>query len=76
MAQSSRKVRRRPLAVDVAECRVRLHTGRAVVFVDARRPQDWLASSLQVAGAVRWQADRPTCLVPCPKHRYIVVYCA
>jgi hypothetical protein len=76
MAKKSTKTHRTQLAVDVDACRVRVQTGKAVFFVDARRPEDWAASELKISGAVRLVSESNPVHLPCPKHFYIVVYCA
>jgi hypothetical protein len=76
MAKKSPKTHRKQLAVDVDACRVRLQTGKPVIFVDARRPEDWAAGELKITGAVRLAAESTPVHLPCPKHCYMVVYCA
>jgi hypothetical protein len=70
------KVQKERLVVAVDVCRVRLQTGRPVVFVDARKPDDWRAKQLKITGAVRLKRDADSHCLPYTKHDYIVVYCA
>lgn len=76
MRRRSKPVQKEQLTVSVDDCRVRLQTGKPIVFLDARRREDCCASMVRIIGALRlktkWGAPR----VPCPKHNYIVVYCA
>jgi hypothetical protein len=76
MARASKAAQKGRLAIAVADCRVRLQTGEPIVFVDARRQEDWVASKVKIAGALRLPSERGAPCLPCPKHNYIVVYCA
>jgi len=76
MARTSRNTGQQALSVDVDRCRMRLQTGEPIVFVDARKLEDWASSTVQIPGAIRSLPDTPAIQPPCHKHNYIVVYCA
>jgi hypothetical protein len=76
MARKGTGTRREQLAVSVDSCRVRLQTGEEILFVDARKPEDWAASERKIAGAIRLLPGQCPAPLPCPKHNYLVVYCA
>jgi hypothetical protein len=76
MARKSRGIRREQRTVGVDDCRVRLQTGQATVFVDARKAEDHARSPVRIAGSVRLSPDDRILNPPCHKHNYIVVYCA
>lgn len=76
MAQLTDLERSQGIAVGVDACRVRLVEGQPTTFLDARRRDHWDASASMIAGAVRLAADVVPIRLPCPKHNYIVVYCA
>ncbi len=76
MARKPKEARRETLSVSVDACRVRMQTGEAVVFLDVRKDEDRAASPSQIAGSLRLAAADGAAQPPCPKHNYIVVYCA
>jgi hypothetical protein len=76
MARPSRDIGHLSLTLSVDECRVRLQTGEATLFVDARRAADWEASADKVVGAWRVDPDLPLLALPCGKEQTIAVYCA
>jgi hypothetical protein len=76
MAQQRKEVRRNALSMSVDECRVRVQTGQATVFVDARKAEDRAASDLQIVGSIRFSLDDRACQPPLHQRSYIVVYCA
>lgn len=76
MPRKSSQARPKPLVVDVNDCRIRLHTGEPVVFVDARRTDHWEAAEQKISEAVRLGPGDGPAYLACPKRCYIVVYCA
>ena len=63
-------------SVSVDACRVRLQTGAATVFIDARTAEDRAASRVQITGSIRIHSDGRAFRPPCHKRNYVVVYCA
>ena len=76
MARKPREARRTTLSVSVDECRVRVQTGEATLFIDARKEEDRTSSTVQVAGSIRLPTDDRAFQPPCHKRNYLVVYCA
>ena len=75
MAHQRKESRRDTLTVSVDECRVRLQTGQATFFIDARKEADRAASNLQIAGSIRFAFDDRRWRPPCHQRNYVVVYC-
>lgn len=63
------------LTITVDECRVRWQTGAPLVVVDARRPDDWTASAVQIQHAHRLDPERLPAEFTAPKGRALLVYC-
>ncbi len=76
MARKGIQTRREQLTIGVDPCRVRLQTGEEILFVDARKPEDWVTSEHKITGAIRLLPGQCPAPLPCPKHNYLVVYCA
>jgi hypothetical protein len=76
MGRKTKSVRPPKRIISIDDCRIRLLNGEPTTFVDARRPEDWAASEVKVAGASRFEPGDGIAYLPCPKHNYIVVYCA
>ena len=73
MARKTKEACPETLSVSVDECRARVQTGEATVFIDARKAEDWDAKSAQIAGSIRVSIEP---LPPRHQRNYIVVYCA
>jgi hypothetical protein len=76
MGRKTKSVRPQQRTISIDDCRIRLLRGEPTTFVDARRTEDWDASEIKVAAALRFAPGEGTAYLPCPKHNYIVVYCA
>jgi hypothetical protein len=63
-------------SVSVDACRVRLQTGAATAFIDARTAEDQAASRVRITGSIRIPSDGRTFRPPYHKRNYMVVYCA
>jgi rhodanese-related sulfurtransferase len=76
MARAGKELQQETLFVGVDACRIRVQPGEPIVFVDARKQEDWAASTLQIAGALRLSNEQKPVHLPSPKHNYLVIYCA
>ena len=76
MARNTYQARKSGWTVGVDDCRVRLQTGKPVLFVDVRKPEDWARSQFKIAGAVRLLPEQCPAKLLSHKNNYIVVYCA
>jgi rhodanese-related sulfurtransferase len=62
--------------VTVDEVKARLDRGEPIAFIDARSPESWSKSDVQIKGSLRVPVDDVAKrLSDIPRDRSIVVYC-
>ena len=65
-----------PAKITIAEVKKQMDRGEPLVFLDARNPKAWGASTVKLPGAIRVPADEvERHLSDIPQGRLIVPYC-
>lgn len=63
--------------IPIDEVKARLDQNEALVFLDARRPEAWQRSTVQLPGALRVPpSEVEQCLTHIPYNRSIITYCS